>query len=71
MALLLGASATTLVVIAISLPITYALAVMSWKLIEAPALRLKKRYAGPAREPRVRVPDIEPPVMEGRAPATI
>ncbi len=70
-ALLFGASATTLVVIAISLPITYALAVMSWKLIEAPALRLKKRYAAPVREPRVRVPEVEPVMTDGPSPATI
>ncbi len=68
---LLGASATTLVVIAISLPVTYVLAVLSWKLIEAPALRLKKRYAGPAREPRVRVPEMEPAVTERHSPATV
>lgn len=68
-ALLLGPSATTLVVIAVSLPISYALAAVSWKLIEAPALRLKKRYAGPAPEPRVHVPEVESALAESRASA--
>lgn len=36
-----------LALIALALPITYALAFVSWRLVEAPALRLKPRHARP------------------------
>lgn len=65
-ALVWGDSITTPVVIAVSLPISYALAVVSWKVIEAPALALKKRVAGRGVEPRVNVPEAEPVIMDGR-----
>lgn len=65
-ALLWGDSVTTVAVIAISLPITYALAVVSWLLIEKPALALKRRLARRSVEPRVRAPDAEPAIADDR-----
>lgn len=52
-ALMWGASITTTIVIGISLPITYLLAMASWKLIEQPALAMKKHLSGRRNEPRV------------------
>lgn len=70
--LIWAGSITPVAVIAVSLPITYALAVLSWIAIEKPALALKKRFAGRGVEPRVHVPDIEPVIMDGQQvkPAT-
>jgi len=71
--LLWGASITPFAVIALSLPVTYALAVVSWVLIEKPSLALKKRLARRSAEPRLEAPDAEPVVMDVRRvkPATI
>jgi peptidoglycan/LPS O-acetylase OafA/YrhL len=46
----LGRDVSPLAVIALSLPITYALAMLSWRLVEKPALRLKDAAAGRRRE---------------------
>jgi peptidoglycan/LPS O-acetylase OafA/YrhL len=47
-----GPSITPAAVIAISLPVTYALAVLSWNLVELPALAFKKHLRGRTAEPR-------------------
>jgi peptidoglycan/LPS O-acetylase OafA/YrhL len=52
-ALLWGTSVTTAIVIGISLPITYLLAMASWAYLEQPALALKKHLGGRRNEPRV------------------
>lgn len=54
-ALALGRSVTALYVIALSLPVTVALAAFSWRLVERPALRLKAGFqpSSPASGPSV------------------
>lgn len=52
-ATLWGAAATPAVVIAISLPVTVVLALLSWHLVEKPALGLRKRFAGRDTETRL------------------
>lgn len=47
-----GPSVTPLAVIAISLPVTYVLAVVSWTLVELPALAFKRYLRGRTAEPR-------------------
>jgi peptidoglycan/LPS O-acetylase OafA/YrhL len=46
-----GATLSPWGMIALALPITYGLALASWRLVEAPALRLKRRVAVPLRTP--------------------
>jgi peptidoglycan/LPS O-acetylase OafA/YrhL len=46
----LGSAATPGLVIAISLPITWLIAIASWHLVEAPALSLKSRLPGAAEQ---------------------
>jgi peptidoglycan/LPS O-acetylase OafA/YrhL len=48
-----GPSITPAAVIAIGLPVTYALASLSWKLVERPALAGKKHLIGRSGGPRV------------------
>jgi peptidoglycan/LPS O-acetylase OafA/YrhL len=45
--------ATPFGMLVLAAPITYALGLASWRLIESRALWLKRRVATPAREPRV------------------
>ncbi len=52
-ALLFGSSVTTAIVLGVSAPITYLLAMASWTYIEKPALGLKKHLRGRHNEPRV------------------
>lgn len=54
-ALLWGSSVTTTLVIAVSLPITYVLAMASWTYVEKPALALKRHLGGRREEARVAV----------------
>ena len=60
--LLLGESVTTGIVIAVSLPITYVLAIASWRFLERPALGLK-RYLHQERRGLAK-----PPVREAAEP---
>ncbi len=52
-ALLWGSSVTTALVVGISLPVTYLLAMASWTYLEKPALALKKHLGGRRNEPRL------------------
>jgi peptidoglycan/LPS O-acetylase OafA/YrhL len=53
----LGGDVSAFAVLALSLPITYALAMLSWRFVERPALRLKNAVAGPRPQ---RAPQPEP-----------
>jgi peptidoglycan/LPS O-acetylase OafA/YrhL len=57
--LALGPDVPVLVVIALSLPVTFALAILSWRFVEKPALRLKRVAVG-ARGGTTRLPDPQP-----------
>ena len=59
--------ATALVVTALSLPVTFALGIASWNLVEKPALALKKSLRGRSAEPRV---DPGPPMSGTSSPPT-
>jgi peptidoglycan/LPS O-acetylase OafA/YrhL len=54
-----GPGVSAFVVLALSLPITYLLAMLSWRYVERPALRLKNVAAG-ARRPRTAHADAQP-----------
>jgi len=58
-------------VAAIALPATYALAFVSWRLIEAPALRLKRLVQGARRAPRheelIQEPHVAPALSSSSA----
>jgi peptidoglycan/LPS O-acetylase OafA/YrhL len=59
LASLWGPSISPIAVLAISLPVTLALAASSWFLIERPALEYKKRFAKRSVEPRVSAAPVE------------
>jgi peptidoglycan/LPS O-acetylase OafA/YrhL len=54
-----GPGVSVLVVIAVSLPVTFALAILSWRFVEKPALRLKRVAVG-ARRVATRPPEAQP-----------
>jgi len=61
---LLGAGTSPYLLTLIALPVTYALATLSWRLVERPALRLKSMLAGPRQEAPARRPEPQPtPVL--------
>lgn len=57
--LALGPDVSVLVVIAVSLPVTFALAMLSWRFVEKPALRLKRVAVG-TRRVAARPPEPQP-----------
>ena len=64
-----AADASPLLVLAVSLPVTFALAIASWHLVEKPALALKKSLPGRSAEPRVEGETSLPtPVAESTPP---
>ena len=57
------------VLFAVTLPVTYALALLSWRTVEAPALRLKDRLGvGRPRPASVAAPPVA--VARSSAPST-
>ncbi len=59
----LVANAGPLLMIALSLPVTFALAIASWHLVEKPSLAFKKSLKGRSAEPRVDEPPGSVPAV--------
>ncbi len=62
-------SVSGLAVIAITLPVTYAVGAASWYLIERPALAYKKRLVKRSTEPRVATDEVPRPYADVVSPA--
>jgi peptidoglycan/LPS O-acetylase OafA/YrhL len=67
----LGDSAAPGAVIAISLPICWALALVSWRLVEAPMLKLKKRLPRSGRQPSSTTASTSTDMSKGSSAAPI
>lgn len=67
----LGDSATPGLVIAIALPVSWALALLSWRFVEAPALKLKKRLPRGGRQPSSTTASTSTDMSKGSSAAPI